>query len=298
MKKLAFLAFALVVILGLGYLSLSGHLFSLLSPENSSSAEFQPDDWTAKMPVPLPLLGSVEIDTGHDHATPHPTSDPVEFNSSAALDRDTWKVIVINQFMGRSKGTYQWDKSLLRYMKYLKTSLTGVGLPTEVWFMRLNRPYRKNGWTLPVMYRECGADGKDCFDEYLILAQSSLDYSLERDYLSTLTDRCDVDENSPAMAVLIVDPEGMLRRAYSPCLVQIGAKWIIRNFDYHTSAEISDSALQATDVPRHPSYPLEPSARDQISMKSQAIIQQAVKAAENLKDDAKEAYDSAVERWK
>ena len=298
MKKIALSVSALVLIVGLAYLGGSGRLLDFLGPEGEPEPEFVPDDWSAKMPVPLPLLGRVNVDTGKDTAEPHPTEDPVVFDSSSALDRDTWKVIVINQFMGRTKDTYKWDKNLLQYMKYLKSSLTGVGLPTEVWFMRLNRPYRKNGWTQPVMYRECGPTGKECFDEYLVLAQSSLDYSLERDYLSTLTDRCDVSSITPAMAVLVVDPEGMLRRAYSPCLVQVGAKWILKNFDYHTAAEIPDAALAQNDVPPHPSYTLEPSARDQISLKAQGLIQQAVEAAGDLKEQATESYDSAVEAWK
>lgn len=274
-----------------------GHVTALFQPEQPEESEFVPDDWTPKGPVPLPLLGRVDINTGKDVSRIHPTDDPVEFDSSRALDRPTWKVIVINQFKGRAGDTYTWDSNLLKYMEGLKTHLTGVGLPTEVWFMRLNRPYRDNGWTLPDMYRKCGQAGEQCFDEYLVFAQSSLDYSLERDYLSTLTDRCDLDEYTPAMAAVIVDPEGRMRHAYSSCLIQVSAKHILRNFDHHTDADINLDGRSVAEIPPHPAYALETSAKDNMKLQGRNLIRQAVKAAAEASEKAKESYDSAVEAW-
>ena len=271
---------------------------SLMNDQAQVESKFVPDNWTPKGPVPLPLLGRVDIDTGGDLSRIHPTADPVEFDTSRALDRETWKVIVLNQYKGRPGDTYKWDSNLLGYMAGLKSQLTGVGLPTELWFVRLNRPYRENGWTLPDMYRKCGPDGRGCFDEYLVFAQSSLDYSLERDYLSTLDDRCDLAEYTPAMAVVIVDPQGQMRHAYTSCLIQISAKHILKNFAHHTEAKINTESQELAAIPPHPSYSLETSVRDDLKLQGRNLIRQAVQAASKATEKAKETYDSAVEEWK
>lgn len=292
---------AVVAVLALaGFYWLSPDSFTFLTGETETTADsFEPDDWTAKGPVPLPLLGRVNIDTGQSTTSIHPTAPPVEFDTSSALDRPTWKVVVVNQYRGRAESTYQWDRDLLQYMKYLKSSLSGVGLPTEIWFMRLNRPFNENGWTDPLMYRECGKTGSECFDEYLILAQSSLDYSLERDYLATLSDDCSITEDyADGISVLVVDPQGKMRKAYTNCWISVGAKHILRNFEHHTAAQVSEQALAQQDVPSHPAYPLKPWARESMELKARGLIRQAVQAASDLGEKAKESYDGAVESWK
>ena len=166
MRHIKYIPFALFLLFCAGAVALSqtddplGWVANLFG--ESDSGKFEADDWQPKGPVPLPVLGRVEMQTGQDTAVIHPTADPSVFDSASALERDTWKLIIVNQFKGRTGDTYRLDSNLLNYMKGVKATLADSGLPTEIWFLRLNRPYRNNGWTLPDMYRKCGSDGRQC----------------------------------------------------------------------------------------------------------------------------------------
>lgn len=259
---------------------------------------FTPDDWSSQGPVPLPSMGEVQMVTNADTAFVQKSPEPTVFDTDSALNRDTWKVIVINQFKGRTTDTYKLDSRLLDYLEQTKAALSGSGQPTEVWFLRLNRPFMDDVWTLPDMYRKCGTDGSACFDHYLIFAQSTLDYSLEREYLSILNNECEMTAASPALAVLVVDEKGDLRHAYSPCTFAVDAKRLIKNFDHHTDAEITVSDNQLSNISMLPAYSLETNAKDNIKMQGRKMIRQVTKGAEVLTDKAKQSFDEAVESWK
>lgn len=289
----------LAVIGAIGFAVVTGISMKMESSE-PTQAEFRPHDWSEKGAVPLPLLGAVDVSTTNKYDLDvQPTESPVSFDSSAALDRNTWKVIVINQYRARAQRTYEQDDRLLRWMAQLKSSLTGVGVPTEVWFMRLNRPYMKNQWADRPMLSRCGEDGSACFDRYLVLAQSSLDYSLERDYLSSLREGCPVNEYELAYGVVVVDGEGQLRHAYTPCYMPVSLKSMLLNFEYHAGAKIDDleMVVGGSNSPYLSGFTLKPSVKDGIELSGRNLVQQVTKFTAEKADKASEKYDDLVERW-
>lgn len=299
MKKYLRYFLSAAVIGAIGFAVATGISMKMAEPE-SEQAHFEPHDWSSKGVVPLPLLGAVDLSTTNKYDLEvQPTEPPVEFDSASALDRDTWKVIVINQYRARPQSTFEQDDRLLRWMAQLKSSLTGVGVPTEVWFMRLNRPYFKDRWADRPMLSRCGEDGSKCFDRYLVLAQSSLDYSLERDYLSGLRDGCPVNEYELAYGVVVVDGEGQLRHAYTPCYMPVSLKSMLLNFEHHAKASIGSVELVVgkRDTPYLSGFTLKPSVKDGIKLSGQHLIQQVTEYAGQTADKASEKYDDAVEKW-
>lgn len=299
MKKYLRHFLSLAVIGAIGFAVFTGISMKMESSE-SKQAEFVPHDWSVKGAVPLPLLGAVDVSTTNKYDLEvKPTESPVSFDSSAALERKTWKVIVINQYRARAQRTYEQDDRLLRWMAQLKSSLTGVGVPTEIWFMRLNRPYMKNQWADRPMLSRCGDDGSKCFDRYLVLAQSSLDYSLERDYLSSLRDGCPVNEYELAYGVVVVDGEGQLRHAYTPCYMPISLKSMLLNFEHHAEAKIDglELAVGGSSTPYLSGFTLKPSVKDGIKLSGQNLVQQVTEFAEDKAAKASRKYDDAVEQW-
>lgn len=292
-----FLSAAIVLAIGVGVLAIISMKMEKEAPEPPA---FVADDWTPKGVVPLPLLGSVDLTTTDRMEIPvQPTATPAEFDSAAALSRDTWKVIVIGQYRPRADRTFPQDNRLLEYMSALKSALTGAGQPTEVWFMRLNRPFMKNQWVNRPMLSKCGSDGSGCFDEYLVLAQSSLDYSLERDYLSGLREGCRVDEYSFGHALVIVDDRGQMRQAYTPCYMPVSLNVLLQNFDHHTDAVIPENDLLASqaEAPYLTGFTLKPSVKDDLKLQGRRLVRQVVTMAGEATEGAKDSYDEAVKKW-
>lgn len=292
-----FLSAAVIGAIGFAVINVIAMKMGVPEPKQAS---FEPHNWDSKGIVPLPLLGVVDLaSTNKFDLEIRPTAPPVEFDSGAALDRDTWKVIVINQYRARPQSTFEQDDRLLRWMEQLKSSLTGVGVPTEIWFMRLNRPYFKNRWADRSMLSRCGGDGSKCFDRYLVLAQSSLDYSLERDYLSGLRDGCPVNEYEMAYGVVVVDGQGQLRHAYTPCYMPVSLKSMLLNFQHHAKAKIGSVEVLAgkSDTPYLSGFTLKSSVKDGLKLSGQNLINQVTEYAGQAAGQVSDKYDEAVEKW-
>lgn len=165
--------------------------------------------------------------------------------------------------------------------------------------MRLNRPYFKDRWADRSMLSRCGDDGSKCFDRYLVLAQSSLDYSLERDYLSALRDGCPVNEYELAYGVVVVDGEGQLRHAYTPCYMPVSLKSMLLNFEHHAKAGIGnvDLLVGKRDTPYLSGFTLKSSVKDELRLSGQHLVNQVAEFAEQASGQASDKYDEAVEKW-
>lgn len=259
-----------------------------------TSSDFQPHDWTSKGPVPLPDLGEVDVagSSFYDMQSEQQSPVPDRFDSESALDRPSWKIIVANQMSGCARCSADLEKRLFKWMENFKKAVAGSGVPTEVWFLRLNRPYFERVWTEPMMFEYCGKDGGECFNHYLIFAESALDYSLERQYLNQVSPACSVLPSSPTKVVMVVDPEGNLRHTYSHCTNAVTLQSLLLNFEHHAGAQV-DHAYIDSEQPYLPGYALEPSARDSLAIKGAALITQAT---ETVKEKTKE-FDEAVKRW-
>lgn len=298
-KKAAPTVFILaVIVLALSY-SLSESFKSYFDSLHTSEPKFSADDWSPKGAVPLPAMGEVDIAKSkfYEWNSPQESPKPHVFDSANALDRPSWKLIVIDQYSGRPANTTRWDSKLLSFMETIKSSQEATSAPLELWFLRLNRAPREDVWTDPFMFKRCGADGRECFDHYLVFAESSLDYSLELSYLESLSDTCTLVKSSPALSVVVVDPEGNLRHTYSACNLGVSLQRLAKNFEHHSPVKFDARVYAQKDI-FPPAYSLEPSVQDNLTMSGQSLLQQTLDKADDALKSAKSKFDERVESWK